>query len=282
MGPQVYDKKQRSKTAQGAEFSQAAIAKAVLKTTVQKPYVLYPTVLGVLGLTASVLLGPKLFFLLLATLGIGAGLGIWSFDYFGRKQRHANDYLQHLHKILADRRIQVIEPLKTDLRAVGSEPGLEQLARLNEKFRAFEDMLLKKLDPHELTYGRYLGMAEQVYLSSLDNLQRIANILQSIRAIEDDYLDRRIDGLERLAKPGQAQLDELETLKQRRALKQEQLEKVQYFFTENEEAMTQMDLTRTAIASMTTTQGHASTDMETAMKELQALTQRARDYSLQD
>jgi hypothetical protein len=264
------------------EFSQGALQWAVLESTVQKPYVLYPAALGVLGTAGAILLGPSLLFVVPAIVGGVVGLGSWAFDYFLRREHHANAYLEQLHRALAGRRAQAMQTLASDLRAVDSAQASSQLARLEDKFRAFREILGKKLDRRELTYGRYLGMVEQVFLSGLDNLQRIAHTLGSVRAIDDAYVARRIRDLEGLTEPSSVQRRELESLCERRELKRRQLEKVEEWLAENERAMTQIDVTMAAIAEMKTVHGHASTDMETAMKELQELARRAPRYSLSD
>lgn len=277
-----YAHRLRRKASRDPDFSQAAVSKAVLKTTFQRPYVLYPIAVGILGSAAAALLGPSLVFGIAGVLGTAVGLGSWAVDYSMRREHHANAYLRGLHQALKQRRATVIETLERDLQEADTAQGLSQLARLNEKYQAFEEMLRKKLDPKELTYGRYLGMAEQVYLSGLDNLHRIVNTLTSIRAIDDKYLDQRIEELKALNGPSDVQAKELDALMKRRTLKEQQIEKVGHWMVENERAMTRMDETIAAIASMVTIKGHASTDMETAMKELQRLVQRAEDYSLED
>ena len=63
----------RAKT---ADFSPQAVSRAVLNATLQKPYVLYPTAVGVLGGLAAVVLGPSLLFLAPAAAGLTLGVGL--------------------------------------------------------------------------------------------------------------------------------------------------------------------------------------------------------------
>jgi hypothetical protein len=262
------------------DLSQAAVSRAVLAETVQKPYVLYPTAVGILGAAAAVLLGPSSLFVVPAVVGGAVGLGSWAVDYFLRRDHHASKYLRELYRNLSDQRSRTVQTLERELSEIGSDDGLAQLERLGEKFDAFQALLDKKLDPSELTHGRYLGMAEQVYLSGLDNLQRMAHTLASIKAIDEDYVKSRIRELKPVREPSASQTEELESLRARLALKKSQRAKVDQWLAQNERAMTQIDSTMAAIAAMDTVRGHAATDLETAMRELAQLAQRAPDYNI--
>lgn len=268
---------------QGAkDLSQAAVSRAVLAVTAQKPYVLYPAAVGILGTLASLLLGTSPLFVVPAVIGGTLGLGSWAVDYFLRRDHHASIYLRELQRSLSDLRARAAQSLEVELREADFSEGLAQLERLEEKYKAFRSLLDKKLDRNELTYGRYLGMAEQVFLSALDNLQRAVHTLGSIRAIDDDYVGRRIRTLEAERRPSSSEDAELDSLRERLALKSSQQERLEQWLAQNERAMTQLDLTLAAIAAMRTLRGHADTDMESAMAELARLAQRAPDYARDD
>jgi hypothetical protein len=274
--------KPRPEGEQSRDLSPAAVSRAVLAVTAQKPYVLYPAAVGILGTAASLLLGASPLFVVPAVIGGAVGLGSWAVDYFLRRDHHASAYLRELQRSLSDRRARAARALETELREADFPEGLAQLERLEDKYRTFKELLDKKLDRNEITYGRYLGMAEQVFLSALDNLQRAVHTLGSVRAIDDDYVAGRIRTLERRHGPTPAERAERESLRQRLALKVQQQEQLGQWLAQNERAMTQLDLTLAAIAAMRTVRGHATTDLETAMAELAKLAGRASDYALQD
>jgi hypothetical protein len=264
------------------DLSQAAVSRAVLATTVQKPYVLYPAAIGILGAAAALLLGPSSLFVVPAVLGGVVGLGSWAVDYFLRRDRHASEYLRALHRDLSDRRSRAVHDLRRELGEIGSKEGLAQLGRLGERLGAFQVLLDKKLAPSELTHGRYLGMVEQLYLSGLDNLRRVVHTLASIEAIDEDYVKSRTSDLKCVRDPSAAQAQELESLQTRLTLKETQRAKVEHWLAQNERAITQIDSTMAAIASMETVRGHAATDLETAMRELADLARRAPEYKISD
>jgi septal ring factor EnvC (AmiA/AmiB activator) len=145
-------------------------------------------------------------------------------------------------------------------------------------------MLQQKLNPTELTYGRYLGMAEQVYLGALDNLQNVANTLKMLTAIDLNYTKQRLQQLQNNGGNNGGNnsnhgAKEIASLQERIALHQKQTEKVTTLLAQNEEAMTKIDVTIAAIADMRTEDGQATLDIETAMNELQRLASKAKEYS---
>lgn len=260
------------------DFSAQAVSRAVFKATAQNPLVLYPLTIGVLGGLAAALLSPMTIFIAAAAIGTGLGLGTWLLDSTLRRERHAGAYLQRMRELLAQRVEHSIGHLQEDLGEMGSEQGLGQLEQLREKYQAFQELLERKLDPNELTYGRYLGMMEQVFLAGLDNLSRVVNILQGINAIDEQHIRKRLLELDAMAKRKPTHDSEYQALSERLALRSAQSDKVDNLLTQNETAMTQIDRTMAAIAEMDTSRPRANMDMESAMQELQRLGERSKAY----
>jgi hypothetical protein len=261
-----------------ADFSPAAVSRAVLKATAQSPLVLYPLSLGLLGGLAALLLSPMTLFLATAAGGLGLGLGAWLVNGALRRERYASAYLQRMHQLLQGQVEQSIGRLQQELEQAGLERGLSQLRRLRAKFQVFQELLARKLDAEELTYSRYLGMTEQVFLAGLDNLSRVVSIQQGVSAIDEAHVSARLQELDRQGQRGPVQEQEYQALSERLALRQTQLDKTETLLMQNEAAMTQMDRIMAAIAELDTSQGRASMDMESAMQELQRLASRAADY----
>ena len=113
-------------------------------------------------------------------------------------------------------------------------------------------MLADKLNRKELTFARYLGTAEQVYLSVLDNLLSVASTLKSAATIDSSYIQSRLDLLGSIETPAEADLQETQTLNKRLDLRVKQLERVNTLLTKNEVAMTELDNTTAAISQMRT------------------------------
>jgi hypothetical protein len=259
------------------DFSKPAVQKAVALHTLEHPAVLYPTTISILGGFAALLMGANPLLLTIAAGGAGAAVLSWAVNFGIRRDHFANQYVKKLHAQMENQRLARQQELQKALTEVSSEEGRSQFSRITEKFTTFQKLLARKLNPGELTYGRYLGMAEQVYLGVLDNLQRIADTLRMMSVIDVEYTQKRLQQLQNAR--SQNNNKEIDTLKERLALHSQQAEKVQKLFSQNEEAMTKMDLTIAAIADMRTEGGRASMDMETAMAELQRLAGKAKDYS---
>jgi len=259
-------------------FSKQAVNKAVLKNTLQHPSVLYPGALGILSLAAATVIGG----IPLIAIGIGSGslAGIsWLTHFFARKETFANEYVQKLYNKIEAKRQNHTKKLAAILDQVESEQGLSQFERLKVKFDTFGELLRDKLDPHEITFSRYMGMAEQVYSGSLDNLYDIANILKGVKIIDHELIESRMMELESNSDMTEKQMREFDTLKERLSLRDTQLEKIEHYFSQNEEAMTQIDQTIAAIAEMRTESERASMDLESAMNRLSDLAKRAKQYS---
>lgn len=263
-----------------ADFSPKAVSRAVLGETLQKPYVLYPTAVGVLGGLAAAVLGPSLLFVAPAVIGAGLGLSSWVLDFTLRRDKHAADYLKRLQESLAGQTEQAIIRLNAQLQELEFQPGLSQLNELKNKFHTFDTLLRRKLNPQEMTFGRYRGMTEQVFLAGLDNLGRIADTLQGLAAIDVQHAERRLGTLNSDDVDSHAQDQEIKTLKERLALRQKQCEQIDQWLAENETAMTQIDHVMAAIANLDTSGGHATMSMESAMEELKTLAQRAASLSV--
>lgn len=259
------------------DFSRKSISKHVAKVTAQKPYVLYPLAIGILGGLSAILLGTSF---LPALIGGGIGIAAWLLDNTLRKQKHSGDYVRKLHEMLALRTQESLASLREELADVGEYSGLDQLERLRRKFEAFDQLLRRKLDPNELTFGRYLGMAEQLYLGGLDNLSTIANISRGLNAISEEHLEKRSGSLGRNGTLSENEQREMEALRRRRELVEGQKGMVDALLAQNETAMTRLDEVMAKIAAMNVGDGRASMNIEQAMLELEELAHRTADYEV--
>lgn len=267
------------KNSEIADFSKSAVNSAVIKSTFQHPSVLYPGAVGILGGAAALLLGPSTLLIGLLAGGLGiAGLAL-STNFGFRREHFANSYIKQLYEKMEQERLERKRHLQLALNEVRSNEGLNQYKRLTEKFTAFQNLLGEKLTPGELTYGRYLGMAEQVYLAALDNLSAMVGTIKSMNVIDVKYIESRIEELSS-KKDNPETKEELEALMERLKLKDTQHVKIQNLLSQNEKAMTKMDMTIAAIADMRTESTRATMDFEAAMSELQRLAHKAKDYSV--
>ena len=170
-----------------------------------------------------------------------------------------------------------LETLITELEALGSKQGLQQASQLQKKFDNLVDVLKRRLSVNETTYRRYAGMAEQVYLSSLDNLNEASICLRSVSAIDSEELQKRMTELQECE--SEKERHELETLTQRLSLLEEQNSRAASLLAQNETAMTLLDKTAGILADTKTEKGQASVDAETAMMELERIAKQTNKYA---
>ena len=175
------------------------------------------------------------------------------------------------------RRLQEVED---DLGGQGFDEGVEQLRQLQRKLASLSEVLQRRLKAGELTYGRYLGAAKQVYLAAVDNLRDVGVALRSVSAIDLDYIDGRLAELEKpAASLPEGDLKEIDTLRKRRLLFVDQMQKVKELMAQNEVAMTVLDKTATVFATTRTAKGEADMDAGTAIADLERLAERIGHYS---
>ena len=263
------------------DFSSHAVKKAVRSESLLHPLSLYASSVGLLSG-----LGWFLFEMPILAIGmgglLGVGVGTITINMFFRGDAIARKYIDTLSGRFAREREIILQSLSSDLEQCMHIKGAEQYTEqaqqqyvfIEEKYSTFRTMLDKKLNRGELTYARFLGAAEQVYLGGLDTLRRIVVLLQSVSTIDRDYIAERVAELRQLEKIEPADKREFQTLKERLALLQQQLKQVNQLLTDNEESMTVMNQTIATVAQMQTGSGLASMDLETAMENLQELAKR--------
>lgn len=276
----------RSAPPKVTDFSKQAVKGEVLKQSLTHWLTMYPPAFGLpLGLAAFLFNMPLLYLGMVGSLTIGFASAI--VNIFFREEVIAGRYLENLTRKLQEEEKRTLQNLAGDLQEsrhieVGgayAEQGLEQFKRLQHKYENVSALLSKKLNRGELAFGRFIGAAEQVYLSGLDNLKQVAAILQSLGSIDPQYIQARLRQLEAIPNRNDMNQKEKETLLKRLTLRDSQLEKVNALLTHNEEAMTTLEETTAAIATMDTDGKFAGTDFESAIGQLQEIAERASIYN---
>ena len=209
---------------------------------------------------------------LLLSAGIAALLAVLWVPCFARSAPF-QAALMRQRQALDVNTVKRIQALEDDLRELHADHAVRQLQGLREKLRGLTEVIERRLNAGELTYGRYLGTAEQVYLSAVDNLHEVAVALRSKAVIDPAYIEQRLREL-----PPNGADEERNTLLERRALLLTQHDKVTRLLSQNETAMTALSNTSAALAAVRTERGHANVDAATAMSELEQLANRARQF----
>lgn len=215
--------------------------------------------------------------MLSAALALGGAMILaWPFLYM-RSASFLDRLYELPERLLASQEAQVSD-LRSDFEELDFSQGVSQVGLLREKFENLVEVLKRRLSTSEITYGRYVGMAEQVYLSSMDNLKEVAVSLRSVSTIDPEHVHGRLTELQRQA-DSEERVRETEALERRADLFKEQMGRVAKLMAQNESAMTVIDRTATALAQTKTDQPLSSIDAESAMAELERLARRASSYA---
>lgn len=179
-------------------------------------------------------------------------------------------------------RVEEIDPaelasLRTELARLADTQPMEQLDALLQKRQSLINVLTRRLDAGELTYGRYLSTSQQVFGSGLDNLHEVALAYESISTIDETYIDRRLAELEADDSDVESADRERATLERRRELRTTQRRRIAQLLAQNESALTALDRTTTALADVPI--GKKPGDADAAMAALEELADRANKYA---
>ncbi len=259
------------------DMSPKAIKKSVLSTAAQRPLTIYPAALAVLGAGFALLIDANA----LSVAAMAAGGAItsvsWLWEVFARGQHHASQFIRRCREEIEHQRRVSLGQLQQDMRAAGDAQGLKQIQLFKDKYDNFVAILGRKLDAGELTYQRYLTIAEQVFLGGLDNLENAALAMKSVSAIDMAHIENSLAKLkDDHSAAAQTKAGEL---KARLSLRETQRLRANALLLENEQALTQLDHVTAKIAEIKTQAGRAQLDLEEAMAELQHLIMRADSYA---
>lgn len=161
--------------------------------------------------------------------------------------------------------------------ALGHSAGREQLTTLDQKFASALEVIEARLDAGEMARGRYLDVAEQVYLAAIDNLSEAEIALRSVNAVDPQKARAQIADL-----VSDEAHDAAEQVAKRVALHERQWERVRALMAENERAMTALLEAATLLAETRTAQGGARVSADRAIAELEALAAASSRHRLED
>lgn len=271
------------------DFSISATRRAVFRRALYHPVTVACFGVGVLGLLMMLLSGMTGFTAAAAMAGFGLSMFSFFAQYFVFGKEIADRHVRKVYEQLEKKKEDLLESLIREFRTLGNSerPALRDFAAqggaqyrmVRDRFNAIKDILKRKLDPSELTYERYLGAAEQVYLAVLDNLESVITGLQSVEAIDLEYIEVRLQSLKENPNPSDSDWEECRTLEERKKILEQQLEKIDALLSRNEVAITEMDKVNTSVADLKVTGGRSLHDLDSAIREMEQLARRVHEFN---
>ncbi len=267
------------------EYLPSTISKMVYSRGMTHPLTLYPFAIGAgMGVIGALFSIPMLYFGAIAGVTTGAVSGIAMIffmadkigkNYIAELNRRQKNYEQYIKRMLKK---ELAECLTVEGAETYATQGREHFDMISEKLRNVQEILDLKIEKSELTYERFMGAADQVVLSVLDNLKDVVTTLKSAGSIDLSYIDEKLENLGKLPEGDDKRMQK-EALLKRRGLRDNQLEKVTALLTKNEVAMTEMENISAAVSEWQTDDSFAEIDFESAISRLQELAEQAHVYN---
>ena len=159
--------------------------------------------------------------------------------------------------------------LEQRLQAIDDQKAWNQYKELKQRFSNFLDVLSRKLNVEEMTYKRYKKIAEEVYMSGMKNLEKIADGFQFIDTEDMGKMKKQAT---------ESGGEESIAINKRLALYEEEMNKIKNIYIENEQAITQMDEAIFSLNNLETQGKDEAMDMKDSMTELEEWTRRVKLY----
>jgi hypothetical protein len=148
-----------------------------------------------------------------------------------------------------------------------------QADRLYTRYAHVGDVLRSKFDDGELTFERASGLVAEVCRGAVDNLGAMASQARGVAGVDVDFVRRRLqrEG-DRLA------AGEREALRRRLELVEHTEQCLRELMARNEAALTALDDTAVAVASVETARPQASVATDQALRDLRRFIDKAEHY----
>lgn len=232
--------------------------------------VVYPLLVGFVGVFAAMLAGVDTISVAMATTGTLLGLSFWAAGYMRRRDQHAALIMKERASHLVYKRDQELMRLDAKLRADGLTEASAQIRELRAGFDAFRSVLEAKLGSGELGYQRFRVVLEELFLSALVNLEHAVERLHAALAIGIDAIDERIREIEAVGDdPNSMEIIELQRARTRyQALTQSASE----LFEQNKVILATLQASCARITSVDAHRGRVRRELDAVLAEVSALT----------
>jgi hypothetical protein len=208
------------------------------------------------------------------------GGGTWAWKRFFNGDKFFDQYRDHLRQLLDEDTERRRRELQQSLDAYGNKHACEQLEQFQNKIKVFIEILNTKFpDKKQLTYNRYYTIAQEVFLSGIDNLNEVLLIHRTLDAIDLDYIERSLQRLEQREQDAAAKRERSSLLLSRQQY-QEQQQDIKNLMAQNEEALSKLDEAIVQVQDIKRSANNESQlDMEASIEQLHRMAQQSYKFS---
>ena len=261
------------------DFEEQAIIKALNKSIMDNWFVGASIGAIPVGILTAFLLGTGVGIPIIGG-AILLGGGAWAWKRFFKGDKFFDQYSNHLRQLLDEDTERRRNELQLYLDAYGNKRACEQLKQFQNKIKVFIEILdLKFPDKNQLTYNRYYTIAQEVFLSGIDNLNEVLLIHKTLDAIDMDYIERSLKRIEDREQDA-ATKRERSSLLQSRQNYQDQQQDIKNLIAQNEEALSKLDDAIVQVQDIKrSANNEGQLDMEASMEQLHRMAQQSYKFS---
>jgi hypothetical protein len=277
------NKKQQEKkavlTPRPEDFEEKAIIKALNKSIMDNWLVGASIGAIPVGILTAILLGTGVGVPIIGGALLLGG-GTWAWKRFFKGGKFYDQYRDHLRQLLDEDTERRRHELQESLEAYGNKHACEQLEQFQIKIKVFIEIIdMKFPDKSQLTYNRYYTIAQEVFLSGIDNLNEVLLIHKTLDAIDIDYIERSLKRLERQEQDA-ATKRERSSLLQSKQQYYDQEQDIKNLVAQNEEALGKLDEAIVQVQDIKrSANNEGQLDMEASMEQLHRMAQQSYKFS---
>ena len=261
------------------DFEEEAIKQALNKSIMDNWFV--GATIGAIpvGILTAILLGTGVGVPIIGG-AILLGGGTWAWKRFINGDKFFEQYRNHLRQLLDEDTERRRYELQQSLDAYGNKHACEQLEQFRNKIKVFIEILNVKFpDKNQLTYNRYYTIAQEVFLSGMDNLKEVLLIHKTLDAIDMDYIERSLLRLEKRGNDTTAKR-ELNSLLQSKQQYLDQQQDIKDLMAQNEEALSKLDEAIVQVQEIKRSEiNESQLDMEASIEQLHRMAQQTYKLS---
>jgi len=261
------------------DFEEEAIIQALNKSIMDNWFV--GATIGAIpvGILTAILLGTGVGVPIIGG-AILLGGGTWAWKRFINGDKFFVQYRNHLRQLLDEDTERRRYELQQSLDAYGNKHACEQLEQFQNKIKVFIEILdMKFPDKNQLTYNRYYTIAQEVFLSGIDNLNEVLLIHKTLDAIDMNYIERSLMRIESREQDAATKRERSSLLQSKQNYKDQQQD-IKNLIAQNEEALSKLDEAIVQVQDIKrSANNEGQLDMEASMEQLHRMAQQSYKFS---